>query len=80
MNMDSAETTKYLNAPVASPSSTIETHPSESSPSTISEQSSTIGTISTKEFINKIIQEILEISLLEVRKNKDKKETENDHG
>ena len=77
MNMYSAETTKYLNEYVASPSSTIETHPSESSPSTISEQSSTI---STEEFINKIIQEILDMTLLEVGKNKDKNETENDHG
>ena len=71
-NMDSAKTIRNVNEIGVSPSSARKMDPSESSPTKISEQSSTIGTIST--------EEILELSLLQVRKNKDKNETEKDYG
>ena len=80
MNKDTTETTKDLQEPIALHSPTLEKDHSEASPSTISEESSTMGTISTEELMNEIAEEILEQSLLQVRKNKDKNETENDHG
>ena len=79
MNKDTTETTKDLKETIASPSPTLEMDHSESSPSTISEESSTMGTISTEEFMNEIGEEILELSLLQVRKNKDKDEIEKDN-
>ena len=76
MNMDSAETTKHVNEYVSSPSSTRKMDPSESSPSKINEQFSTIGTTSTEEFLDEIIHEL---SLFQVRNKKDKNETEKDN-
>ena len=76
MNMDSAETTKYLNESVSSRSSARKMDPSESSPSTITELFSNVGTTSTEEFLNEIIHEL---SLFQVRNNEGKNETEKDN-
>ena len=73
MNMDSAENKKNLNESIAPPSSFLEMDPSKSTPSTISEQFSAKGPISTKEFMNEIVPE------MQVRKIKDKNETEKDN-
>ena len=77
MNMDFV---RDLNETVALPPSAIKMDPSEPFPSSFSEQYSIRGTISTEEFINEIVQEILDVSLLLVRKNKDKNETKKDNG
>ena len=78
MNKDTTETTKDLKETIASPSPTLEMDHSEASPSTISEESSTKGTISTEELMNEIDEEILELSLSQVRINNDKNEIEKD--
>ena len=71
--MDSAENKMDLNESIVPPSSFLEMEPSESTPSTISEQSSVKGPISTEKFMNEIVQE------MQVRNIKDKNETENDN-